>query len=90
MFVLENPVAAQGADDLVERRPGNSGRDEMNLEGVNVLEPESVRRAAEMAAEFRDGVDVGSLRLGERLRTVISSIMRRHRGVISAIWGSLS
>jgi hypothetical protein len=48
----------QGADDLVEGRPGNPGRDEMNLESVNILELEPVRRPAEMAAELRHSMDV--------------------------------
>jgi hypothetical protein len=36
------------------------------------------------------GAQVGSLRHRRRLRTVTSSIMRRRRGLISAIWGLLS
>jgi len=34
----------------------------MNLERVNILEPQPVRRPAEMTAELRDRMDVGSLR----------------------------
>ena len=40
----------------------------------------------EIAAELRNRADVGSLRRRVRLRTVMSSIMRRRRGLIWVIW----
>ena len=52
----------QRADDLVQRRPGHPRRNQMNLEGTDILQIEPVRRAPEMPAQLRDGVEVGLLR----------------------------
>ena len=51
----------QRADDLIERRPGDALRDQMHLVGADVLQPEPIRRMAEISAEHRNRVDVGSL-----------------------------
>jgi hypothetical protein len=78
---------AQRTDRLVQRRPRDPGRDQMDLEGSHILQIQPARRVAKIAAELRDGVNVGSLRRRHRLRTVMSSAMRRRRGLISAIGG---
>ena len=52
----------QRAHRLVQRRPRNPGRDEMHLEGADVLQAKPVRRSAEMAGKLRHRVHVGSLR----------------------------
>jgi hypothetical protein len=51
----------QRADRLVQRRPRDALRHQLDLERADVLEAEAVRRATEIAAELRDGVDVRSL-----------------------------
>lgn len=47
---------------LVHRRPRDPGRDQMHLEGANVLQTEPIRGSAKAAREFRDGMHLGSLR----------------------------
>ena len=52
-----DPVAeAERADDLLERRPGDTAGEQMHLEGANVLEVKLVGRAAEEPAELRHRV----------------------------------
>ena len=75
---------------LVEARPGHALRREVDLIGANVLQRQRLRGSAEKPAELRHRVDVGSLRRRQRLRTVMSSIMRRRRGLVSAIGKLLS
>src|SRR3954452_5625324 len=57
----------------------------MHLEGSDVFQLQSVRRSAKISAQLRNRADVGSLLAGDRLRTVMSSIMRRRRGLKSPI-----
>lgn len=52
----------QGTDRLVQRRPRNAGRHQMNLKGADVLQTKPVRRPAEVPAELTDRVQIGSLR----------------------------
>jgi hypothetical protein len=52
----------QRADDLVQRRPGHPGRNQMNLEGTDILQVKAVRRTTEISAQLRYGVEVGLLR----------------------------
>jgi len=52
---------AQGADDLVQRRPRDALRSQMHLIGPNILQAKPIRRATKILAELRDRVDVGSL-----------------------------
>ena len=52
----------QGADDLVQRRPRDALRSQMNLIGPNILQAEPIGRATEILTELRNRVDVGSLR----------------------------
>ena len=56
---IEEP---QRADRLVQRRPGDLGRNQMDLEGPDVFQTQQIRRTAKISAELRDRVDVGSLR----------------------------
>ena len=58
---------------------------QMHLEGADVFQLQSVRRSAKISAQLRNRADVGSLRRRRRSRTVMSSIMRRRRGLKSAI-----
>ena len=51
----------QRADRLVQRRPRNAGRDQMDLEGAHVLQAQPIGRAAKIATELRNGMQVGSL-----------------------------
>ena len=51
----------QRAHDLVQRRPRDPGRHQMNLEGMDLVQAEAIRRPAEMPAELRDRVEIGSL-----------------------------
>jgi hypothetical protein len=57
----------------------------MNWKGVDIFQAKTIRGTTKIAAELRYRVEVRLLRRGERLRTVMSSIMRRRRGLISAI-----
>ena len=52
----------QRAHRLVQRRPRNPGRDQMDLEGAHVLQAEPIRRSPEVAGKLRHRVHVGSLR----------------------------
>src|SRR5262249_29482755 len=52
---------------------------------VHIFQAETIRRAAKIPTELRYRVEVRLLRCRDRLRTVMSSIMRRRRGLISAI-----
>jgi len=52
----------QRTDRLVQRRPRNAGRHQMDLEGTHIFQVQSVRRAAKIAAELGDGMKVRSLR----------------------------
>ena len=51
----------QRADRLVKGRPSNAGRDQMNLKGTDLLQPQKVRRAAKISTELRNRMKVGSL-----------------------------
>ena len=52
----------QGADGLVDMRPRSLLRDQVQLVGAHLLQPQPVRRAAEMPAELGDRIEVGLLR----------------------------
>jgi len=52
----------QRTDRLVQRRPRNAGRHQMDLEGTDIFQTQPVRRAAKIAAELGDGMKVRSLR----------------------------
>jgi hypothetical protein len=52
---------AQRADGLVQRRPRHPAGHQVDLKGADILQIELLRRTAEEAAEFGDGVNVGSL-----------------------------
>ncbi len=52
----------QRADRLVQRRPRNAGRHQMDLKGADVLQAKPVRRATKVPAELADRVQIGSLR----------------------------
>jgi hypothetical protein len=71
------------ADDLVERWPR---RNQMNLEGTDNLQIEAVTRTTEIPAQLRHGVEVYCCVAGDRLRTAMSSIMRRRSGLILSHW----
>lgn len=74
---------------MIERRPGYARRDQMHLVGADVLHPETIGGTPEIPAELRDGVDVGLLGCRRKIadRHVLDhAIMRRRRGLISAIW----
>jgi hypothetical protein len=43
---------AQGAHNLIEPRPRNARRDQVNLEGANIFKFQFVRRLAEIPAEL--------------------------------------
>ena len=57
----------------------------MNLIGANVFQPELIRRFAVILANFATACTYDRCVAGERLRTVISSIIRRRRGLIAVI-----
>jgi hypothetical protein len=77
-----------GANGLAQRRPGHAASNKVDLEGVNVLQIKSLRQAPEEAGERRNRIDNERWVAGERVRTVMSSIMRRRRTLVSAIGGS--
>jgi hypothetical protein len=54
----------------------------VKLIGANLLDAQPIRRAVEETAELRNRVNVGFWVAGERLRTVMSSIIRRRNAVI--------
>ena len=51
----------QRANDLVQGRPGDPLRNQMHLERADILKPQPVRRAAEITAELRHRMQIGSL-----------------------------
>jgi hypothetical protein len=51
----------------------------MNLEGTDLLQAKSPRRAAEEPAELGNRVHIRSLRRGRQIATVMSSIIRCDR-----------
>lgn len=57
----------------------------MYLKGPDIFQPEAVRRSAEMPRKLRNCMKVGTRVTGERLRIVVSSIIRRRRGLVSVI-----
>jgi hypothetical protein len=57
----------------------------MYLEGADILELKTIGGPIEIPTQLRYRGKVGSLRRRHKLRTVISSIMWRRRGLISAI-----
>ena len=65
----------QRANDLVQRRPGHPRRDQMDLEGTDILQIEAVRRTTEIPAQLRYGVEVGLLR---RRRQIADCHIRNH------------
>lgn len=52
----------QRAHRLVQRRPRETGRDQMHLKGADIFKAKAVRGSAEMAGKLRHRVHVGSLR----------------------------
>ena len=75
---------AQRANDPVQRPPGDTLRGKGNLKGPYVFQSEPVGRTAEIPAEPRDRVEDRCV-AGDRLQIVMSSIIRRRTGLISAI-----
>ena len=53
---------AQRTNRLVQRRPGNALRYQIDLEGADVLQSQPIRRTVAIPAELRDGMKIGSLR----------------------------
>src|SRR5580692_8936786 len=56
---LEEP---QRAHDLVQRRPRDPRRNQMNLEGVDIFQAQTIRGATKIPAELRYGAEVRLLR----------------------------
>ena len=73
-------IVLPGEADLAVGEP-----DQINLEGSDIFQVQTIGRPTKIPAELRYGGKVGSLVAGDRLRTVMSSIMRRRSGLISAI-----
>ena len=72
---------------LVQRRPRYPASHQMNLESPHVLQIKLVRRGAKKRPNFETACTYDRWVAGDRLRTVMSSIMRRRSGLISAIGG---
>lgn len=53
---------AQRTDRLVQRRPGNPPRCEINLKRPGVLKPQPIRRTAKITTELCDGIQIRLLR----------------------------
>ena len=53
---------AQRTHRLVESRPGNPLRNEIDLKRPNVFEPQPIRRPAGVATELRNRMEIRSLR----------------------------
>src|ERR1700733_5043997 len=84
----------QGSDDLVQQ---NARRYEMDLEGVDVVQHQFVRRAAKIPAELRNRADVGSLCRRRHVpdRHVLDHAAAKraqlgHRWLLSEGWASTS
>src|SRR5438552_4713602 len=56
---IEEP---QRADDLVQCRPRDPRRNQMNLEGVDIFQAEMIWGSTKIPAELRDGVQIRLLR----------------------------
>jgi hypothetical protein len=56
----------------------------MQLKASDVLEVRRVGRSAEERGKILDGADVALLGLGANLRIVMSSIMRRRKGLMAS------
>src|SRR6204780_3314161 len=87
----------QGTDDLVQPRPRNARRYQMDLEGVDVVQRQFIRRAAEIPAELRNRADVGSLCRRRHVpdRHVLDHAAAKraqlgHRWLLSEGWASTS
>ena len=78
---------AQRADRLVQRRPRHAAGDEMHLEGAHVLQVEHSGERPKKRPNLATACTYDRCVAGDRLRTVMSSIMRRRRGLISVIGG---
>jgi hypothetical protein len=77
---------AQRADDLIGDAQENPRGREMNLKSEDILKPQTIRGAAKISSELRNGVEVGSL---GRRREIADGHVLEHamrRGLISAIW----
>jgi hypothetical protein len=80
----------QCAHRLVQPRPRDPGRDQMDLEGPDILQTKAIRRASEITAELGDGMNVGSLRRRRQIadRHVLDHAAAQrahlgHRGLLS-------
>src|SRR5260221_3463958 len=67
-----------------------AGRDQMDLEGPDILQTKAIRRASEITAELGDGMNVGSLRRRRQIadRHVLDHAAAQrahlgHRGLLS-------
>jgi len=61
----------------------------MQMKIPQMLDPELVRQTPVKRAQLRDRTDVGLLRFADKLRMVISSIMRWRSGEIGLFIGKL-
>ena len=64
---------AQGADDLVQRRPGHARSHQVHLERTHIFQAQPIWRTAEKPAELRDRMDVRSL--GRRRQIADSHVL---------------
>jgi len=75
---------AQRADDLVQRSPRDPVGNQVNLEGMDLLKAQVIRRPAEMPAKLRNRVEIGLLRRRRQIadRHVLdhATAQRAHRG----------
>lgn len=58
-YAIQEPECA---DDLVQSRPGDAPRHEVNLEGMDIVKAQPIRRSAKIAAKLYDCIKVGLLR----------------------------
>ncbi len=80
----------QRANRLIERRPGDAVRHQMDLKGTHIFEVQPLRRAAEIPAELRHRMHVGSLRCRRQIadRHILDHAATQrahlgHRGLLS-------
>ncbi len=80
----------QGRDRLVDGRYADAARCQMELIAAHILKAGQIRRSSEEGCEVLDPLHVVMLGLCANLRIVMSSIMRRPKGLMaSSVMGML-
>src|ERR1019366_7389765 len=81
---------AQGAHDLIEPRPRNARRHQVNLESADVFQFQLIRRSAKIPAELQNRADVGLLRRWRKIADCHvlnhATAKRAHLGHLITSW----